>query len=201
MTLVRWERPFGGSSDIPKVIADFLCFSQSAIRSRLGWTENTNFLEQFRYTIVASQLLNEHSNLGTYHRLKSPAEAGRDIIGSLNVNFSLLGVSLTGVVAFVVAWVLHRLRSVDVRQWDSRRVVLLSLVLIASTAGFYFYVLQQCLNFVRGQAIKKASSLVTSAQRFNAAASSAVAMIQEVELASRGYRMYVYHSVRFLSSN
>ena len=172
------------------------CFLQSAFRSKLGWTESASFLEQFRYIIVASQLLNEHSNIGTYRHLGPSATTTINLNGPPNVRFSLLGVSTTGVAAFVLAWTLHGLRRVEVAQITSRRVILISVLGLAISAGFYFYVLQQGLNNVRGQVIRNASSLVESAQNFDAAASSAVALIQEVELVSRGYRMYVFRSVR-----
>ena len=178
-----------GSSDS---LADSAYFVQSAIKSRLGLAKNTSFLEQFRYTIVASQLLNEHSKLGTYRRSGFPSRTGNDAIGPGNAKFSLLGVSLTGVAAFILAWGLNRLRRVEVTQLNSRKSAFFSTVSIAVAAGFYFYVLRQYLNYVRGQAIQNASSLVASAQSFNAAASSALALIQEVELVSRGYRMYVH---------
>ena len=153
-------------------------------------------MEQFRYIIVASQLLNEHSNIGTYRHLGPSATTATHLNGPSNVQFSLLGLSITGVAAFVLAWALHGLRRVEVAQITSRQVVLISVLGLAISAGFYFYVLQQSLNNVRGQAIRNASSLVESAQNFDAAASSVVALIQEVELVSRGYRMYVLRPVR-----
>lgn len=58
----------------------------------------------------------------------------------------------------------------------------------------YYYFRHQWLQNLRIQAVESASSLTTSAQEFDAAASAGIAFIQEVELVSRGYNMYLTHS-------
>ena len=68
------------------------------------------------------------------------------------------------------------------------------LVLVAfaavATAG-YTYMRRQWLQYLRQEAIEGASALVTNLQAFEASTASALALIQEVELVSRGYRLYV----------
>jgi hypothetical protein len=46
------------------------------------------------------------------------------------------------------------------------------------------------LQTLRQQTVENASALVTNLQAFEASTSSALALIQEVELVSRGYRLY-----------
>ena len=62
----------------------------------------------------------------------------------------------------------------------------------AITLTLYFYLRRQWLHYLRIQAIENATSLTTNAQEFDAAASSGITLIQEVELVSRGYNLCVY---------
>ena len=65
------------------------------------------------------------------------------------------------------------------------------LVLAAVATAVYTYMRRQWLQYLRQEAVEGASALVTNLQAFEASTSSALALIQEVELVSRGYRLYV----------
>jgi hypothetical protein len=67
------------------------------------------------------------------------------------------------------------------------------------TAG-YTYLRMQWLQYLRQQAVDGASALVANLQAFDASTSSALALIQEVELVSRGYRLYVLVPARHASN-
>lgn len=161
------------------------------VTSKLGWADSTSFLEQFRYIIVASQLLGERPNLGAYQHSVS-FTVNNTTSETLALQLSPFGISLTGLTAFVLAWVAHWVRTLNIEDIDTRSVLLYIAILTTFTTGSYFFAQRQWLKYVRNQAIHNASTLVTSAQLFNTTASSAIALIQEVELVSRGYRMYVY---------
>lgn len=164
----------------------------TAVHSRLGWTENALFLERFRYIIVASQLLSEHSNPKTYRRQTFPAPAGD---GSpqwrKDRNFvpSRLGLSLTGATAFALAWAVRWLQSRAVVPQNPSQICLFAAAVFAITLALYYYLRRQWLHYLRIQAIDSASSLTINAQDFDAAASAGITLIQEVELVSRGYNI------------
>lgn len=163
-----------------------------AVHSRLGWTENALFLEQFRYVIVASQLLSEHTNPKTYRRQTFPAasEDGSPQWGKYGSFVpSRLGLSLTGATAFALAWSVRWLRSRAIVPYDPSQICLLASVAVAITLTLYYYFRRQCLHYLRIQAIESASSLTTNAQDFDAAVSAGITLIQEVELVSRGYNI------------
>lgn len=168
--------------------------TQTAVHSRLGWTENALFLEQFRYIIVASQLLNRHSNPTTYRRQSFPAPTGD---GSpqwkKNGGFvpSRLGLSLTGATAFLLAWSVRWLQSRTIVPYNPIQKCLFASAVVAITLTLYYVFRRQWLHNLRIQAIEGASSLTTNAQNFDAAASAGITLIQEVELVSRGYNMCV----------
>ena len=66
-------------------------------------------------------------------------------------------------------------------------------VLILVSVGFCLYTLarRQWLKYLRMQAIDSAADLISRSQTFDSATSASIALIQEVELVSRGYRLYV----------
>lgn len=182
---VQSQSPYGVS-----VIAD--PESQSAIHSRLGWTKNAHFLEQFRYIIVASQLLNDSSNSRVYQRQEVPPitntfsaqwETNRHIVPSSR------GLLITGATAFSLAWSVRwlngRLCSSYRTSWNT---LLISLALALSVV-IYYYSRRQRLHNLRVQAVNNATNLTTNAQNFDAAATAGTTLIQEVELVSRGYSM------------
>lgn len=55
---------------------------------------------------------------------------------------------------------------------------------------FYAFAKRQWLKYLRHQAVDAAVTFISNAQGFDSAASGSVVFIQEVELVSRGYRMY-----------
>jgi hypothetical protein len=97
------------------------------------------------------------------------------------------GAALTSVTAFSLVWLLHWSR----RQpgFSKGRWSLVIVVFIAMGTAVYGYMRRQWLQYLRQEAVEGASALVTNLQAFEASTSSALALIQEVELVSRGYRL------------
>ena len=164
----------------------------SALHSRLGWTGNTNFLEQFRYTIVASQLLNEHSNSKSYKRQSFPPPT-RDGSSRWDKEQSFVpswqGLSLTVATAFALAWSISWFHNRGFARYSTTTVVLFFLVFSVILTILYYYFRRQWLHYLRVTAVESASLLITSAQDFDAAVSAGITLIQEVELVSRGYNL------------
>ena len=164
---------------------------QKALNSRLGRADNTRFLEQFRYIIVASQLLSEHlyqghpGDTGPVHETESPIAAPH--LG----RFTLTGAIITAASAFGLAWVIHWARGDQNSNASSGRVIVVVILFVALAILGYAYVRRQWLQYLRQQTLTEASKFVAKAQRLDVAISASVALIQEVELVSRGYRMCV----------
>lgn len=163
--------------------------AQKAVNSRIGRADNERFLEQFRYVIVASQLLGEQGGLRA-SSMSNFATHGRTGPPDFKVaTISPVGAAITGSTAFVLVWLVH---------WSRRqpalskgRSVLVLLAFAAVATAVYTYMRRQWLQYLRQEAVQSASALVTNLQAFEASTSSALALIQEVELVSRGYRLYV----------
>ena len=166
--------------------------SQSAVNARLGRAENARFLEQFRYTIVASQLLNAEVSASHYNGsnvVQVPASVGGTSEPAQPTVVNLTGAVGTGLGAFAFAWILHWARGGQNGRPSVSRVLLALALLAVLASTFYAYVRRQWLQYLRNQAVDAAAEFVAKSQAFDAAASAAINLIQEVELVSRGYRM------------
>ena len=166
--------------------------TKSAIQGRLDWTKNANFLEQFRYIIVASQLLNEHSKPATYKRQSPPPPQGDWPLKFEQENgfkLSPVGLAVTGATAIALAYFIKRLQGVKISQYSITTIGIVASLIVLISTTLYYYARRQWLHYLRTRSMENATSLTTNAQNFDAAASAAFTLIQEVELVSRGYNM------------
>ena len=164
---------------------------QHALVSGLGRNDNAHFLEQFRYTIIASQLLNERTNsvYNAVNAVREPTSGSGDPEETHQFRYTLTGICCTAGVAFATAWSAHMARGFA-RSYSSNLASYMLYLILAIIFSALFIILRlQWLLHIRNDAISAASSLVTNAQSFDATASTAITLIQEVELVSRGYRM------------
>ncbi|KAF2806924.1 uncharacterized protein BDZ99DRAFT_393810 [Mytilinidion resinicola] len=162
-----------------------------AVNSRLGRADNQRFIEHFRYLIVASQLLSEHTGQSSFRTVAIPnfgpdkqSQAPNFKVGSI----SLTGAVVTGATAFLLVWLLHWSRSRS-SGFSKGRLLLVFLVFAVVATICYAYMRRHWLQYLRQQAVDGASNLITNLQAFDASTASALALIQEVELVSRGYRL------------
>lgn len=166
--------------------------TKSAIHGRLGWTKNLNFLEQFRYIIVASQLLNEHIKPFTYKRQAVPPPGGEWPLKSEQehgLKLSPVGLSITGATAIGLAYFIKRLQGVKISDYSVATLGIITVLSILLIVVLYYYARRQWLHYLRLRSMENATSLTSNAQNFDAAATAAFTLIQEVELVSRGYNM------------
>ena len=137
--------------------------------------------------IVASQLLNEYPDLGSLHTTQiydQPFDRS-DLTPNASININ--GVAVTAGVAFFLVLLLNWARGS--RLSKSRILLALTCAAIAGVL-FYTYLRRQWLQYLRHQAVDAASSLTTNARGFDVTTSAALSLIQEVELVSKGYRLY-----------
>ncbi|EON96922.1 putative proliferating cell nuclear antigen protein [Phaeoacremonium minimum UCRPA7] len=161
-----------------------------AVATKLDRADNSKFLEQFRYTIVASQLLSGDSVLGQ-HRLLAQSNGNTSVADHEPSIPTEAGLLLTAAGALILAWVISWLCGGGYSHLTKKRVVFFVGLVVVVAVLSHTYVRQQWLRYVREQAVAEMSSFVTKSQDFDSAASAAVALIQEVELVSRGYRISV----------
>lgn len=166
------------------------CNAQKAVNSRLGRADNERFLEHFRYLIVASQLLGDQGGMRTAALPNSAADGHAAPLEFKVATINPAGATLTAGTAFLLVWMVHwsRRRS----GFSKGRLIIVLVVFAAVATTVYGYTRRQWLQYLRREAVDGASALVTNLQAFEASTSSALALIQEVELVSRGYRLYVF---------
>lgn len=169
--------------------------------ARLSQGENTGFLERFRYILIASQLLNETINVSHYNRkaehMAAPSEDDSDSTAFFGPRFAKArfwaGNSFCiGVVTVLVGWVLRWGEENPGAVSKGRAALAL---LGTSIVGIFLFThaRRRWLRTLRGRAIELANQYVESSQNFDILVSDAVTFIQEVELVSRGYRLYVQY--------
>lgn len=161
------------------------------LNSTIGRADNARFLEHFRYIIVASQLLNEYLDQGSLPpTLPSHGSDGAsDTDGLPSVSTSLYGAAITAAVAFVLVYLIHWARNGRDGFASKSRVILVLLAFIVVAFIGYAYVRRQWLKFLRRHAVTEVTTLTANWQAFEVSASSALSLIQEVELVSKGYRL------------
>ena len=161
------------------------------LNSTLGRADNARFLEHFRYIIVASQLLNEYLDQGSLPpTIPSHGSDGASETDSLpSVSTSLYGAAVTAIVAFALVYLIHWARNGRNGVPSKSRVALVLMVFLVVAFVGYAYVRRQWLKFLRRHAVTEITSLTANWQAFEVSASSALSLIQEVELVSKGYRL------------
>jgi hypothetical protein len=165
---------------------------QELLSSRLGKADDTRFLEQFRYIIIASQLLDDQANSLHYSSASALQQDG--ISKSLDyVAFTNRGAALTAFGAFAFVWFLHWARGGPQPPINIFRVSVLIISLALLSLFCYLYLRKQWLRYLRSQAVESASQIVLVSQALNYSTSTGISLTQEVELVSRGYRLYVHN--------
>jgi hypothetical protein len=178
---------YGGYAPQPGASANLS--AQKAVNLRIGRADNERFLEHFRYLIVASQLLGGQDGLRTASLPNFAAHGAPSPQEFKVATISPTGAALSASTAFLLVWLIHWSR----RQpgFSKSRSLLVLAVFAAVATAVYTYTRRQWLQYLRQEAVEGASAVVANLQAFEASTSSALALIQEVELVSRGYRLYV----------
>lgn len=89
--------------------------------------------------------------------------------------------------AFITAWV----AAGGYESLTKRRLIFIAFVLAGGTLWAPVYFKRQWLKFRMDQVLSEGSGFVSTSQALDSATGAAMSLIQEVELVSRGYRMYV----------
>ncbi|RGP76346.1 proliferating cell nuclear antigen [Fusarium sporotrichioides] len=155
----------------------------AAVAASIDRADNAKFLEQFRYTIIASQLLSGHSGLG-----QSQIGSGGPIPSSNNQDsiLSTEGIIASVLAALAVAVVLSWVLGSGV---SKKRVIFLLLLCAAAALLGQVHMKRQWLRYRRSQSLSEITSFVEHSHNFDSATGAALSLIQEVELVSRGYRL------------
>lgn len=145
---------------------------------------NEEFLERFRYLIVASQLLSNDPKPRRQRQNEQTIDPPP---------FSIKGALITAGLSFSLAWFLHTLRR---RQrghipFPLSQLLTYALVLLGGCIIFIYFARRQYLEFVRQSAGSVLGNLVLNSHHIDNTANEGLRFAQEVEVVSRGYEMQV----------
>ena len=96
---------------------------------------------------------------------------------------------VTASTAFALVWLIHWSRDGRTNSFHKGRISFVIATFILVGTVLYAYARRQWLLYLRQQAVKAASTVVTNLQAFNSSSSAGLLLIQEVELVARGYRL------------
>lgn len=181
-------------ADILKVIAaglmSYVRGQKKAVTARIDRADNQKFIEQFRYTIVASQLLSGQSVAGLNHFYRNQdASVDTSTKGNDVILPNSTGLIATAAGALVVALGIRWLCLGGYTRLTKSGVLITVVVAVAVGLVAHFYIRKQWLRYVRNKALAEVATFVAKSQDWDSATSAALSLIQEVELVSRGYRL------------
>ncbi|KAF4581147.1 proliferating cell nuclear antigen [Ophiocordyceps camponoti-floridani] len=157
----------------------------AALTASIHDSDHAKFLEQFRYTIIASQLLSGHSTSSHRSGPAVPTLDDRDqpLLSTEGVVVPVLG-------ALAVAAFLNWLRgSGALSTMNRKRVALVVAALALSAFLSRAHMRRQWLRYRRDQTLSEMTALVINSRDFDSATEATLSLVQEVELVSRGYRI------------
>lgn len=154
--------------------------------------ENDRFLERYRYLIIASQLLVEQSRPAPQRRNRSFTETHSDTATHHKPDFhnlTLNGALITAAASFVVAWGFHAVRSSTADSILSQlvRVCMMTILVYALFVGLRSYTWRNRSQNLRRGVIEAVSTLVAESHVFDNVTSTALTLMQEIEVVARGY--------------
>ncbi|KAG6045617.1 hypothetical protein E4U39_002133 [Claviceps sp. Clav50 group G5] len=190
-TRFRSKPPSALRTDVSRTTTTFRIIRRNcsaAVVASIGRADNSKFLEQFRYTIIASQLLSGTSILG--HRPAAPSissdaatcEAQQSVLSTQGLLASILGALA---IAVILSWVLGNGSTYITR----KRLACFVALLAAATFMGQIYMRRQWLRYRREQSLTEIGSFVSNSNDFDSASEATLSLVQEVELVSRGYRI------------
>lgn len=154
---------------------------------RVSTSENERFLDQFRYSIIASHLLVQEAKPSSATNLSHQLRDEQTWRHCTNYPFSVHGAAFITTISFLTAWLFHwvTVRSA-ILPWNIGIIV--GLMVIAAI-GIYAYARKKALQRSRQRAVNGLTDLITRSHALDSAARSALNLIQEIEIVSRGYEM------------
>ena len=166
------------------------CLPQAAINAHVSTPAHDEILDKFRYSIIASQLLTyEAKSLAENEAARSLGDRALQQ-NHANNSFSIWGAAVSTTIAFLTAWTLHWARVLYLKpatHWLTLCGILALLVVVIVV--IYRYARRKSSQTVRRAAVEALSDLIAQSKALDSVGRSAVGLIQEVEIVSRGYEM------------
>lgn len=154
------------------------------------------FLEEFRYLIVASQLLNDRDKRlsAKSQSLPLPLHVKQEELFEQEgptSQVTLVGVLFTICIDLVFVTLLRRTILSEWSEWSALQLVSNITVLGFGLLVTHLAIRNEKLRSIRGEAKNIAPTFLRSLHEADMLINTSITTIQEVELVSRGYNMYI----------
>jgi Mysoin-binding motif of peroxisomes len=172
-----------------RAVADTLWVIQDAVSSTIQRKDNEQFLDTFRYSIITSNLLHEHTGtstlrLGSVHRKDSGLPESDDV-----ANWTLDGAVVAITIPAAASWMLKWSLSASSIWIALLRLGLLCVLLYLTKELLDAHSRRQRLYYLRQEVVKGINVAVINLDAFDKSSAAAITLIQEVEAVSRGYHL------------
>lgn len=173
-----------------------LIMAQRAFRSALGYPNPENYLEHFRYIIIASQLLLDSASGGARKQnVKTTSALESYVLSAKATPAGAAGAVLTAVALSLVT---QELVGRESWTWSDGPIIFMYLALAFAMPGCWIAASQNWLSRLQSEALRAVEGLVTHYQTSINVTTSVLEMIQEVELVAREQQMQVDDFLRHL---
>jgi hypothetical protein len=159
-----------------------------AVATKIDGADNAKFLEQFRYIIITSQLLNGHTTV-PHQSIRAAGEDDDVSNGFDPAVATFLGALISFAGALGLALFASWIQKGGYAYMTAGRLITALAVWFVAGILARAYIRQQWLRYLRQQSVAEVTNFVARSQDFDSATSAAIVLIQEVELVSRGYRI------------
>ncbi|KAL9050645.1 MAG: hypothetical protein Q9162_006504 [Coniocarpon cinnabarinum] len=157
------------------------------VNATLGANDNEGFLEQFRYQIIASQLLSDDA--GTVAS-PSPSHDYKVVIAPVpDVAATTTGACLAAFVAFTLALSWRWAREGASATAGYHRLMTATLYTLICLGCIWIYTTRRSILSWRHNVLESTLAFTTNLQSLNSSSTSVIAAVQEMELLSRGYKL------------
>ncbi len=151
---------------------------------------SNHFLEQFRYPIVASSLLSHEAKVPVETASSDTLEQQEASQYSMNKPVSVRGAAVTLGISFFTAWILYWVEtqaSAFTKYW--LKICIFSTLMLGLAIGIFRHARRKISLQIRHGPVRAISDLVTACHALDQVIRSALNLIQEAEIVSRGYAM------------
>ncbi|QUC18342.1 uncharacterized protein UV8b_02583 [Ustilaginoidea virens] len=190
-TRFRGKPPATSQTGVPKPSTTLQAIRRScsaAVVASIDRSDNAKFLEQFRYTIIASQLLSGTSIFGyrpLASHMPSVAHAHEKHQSLLSTEGVVASILVALAIAVILSWFLGNGPSHVTR----KRLAFLLIILAAASLLGQIHIRRRWLRYRRDQSLSEIALFVSNSNNLDSATDATLSLVQEVELVSRGYRV------------
>ncbi|KAF2675214.1 hypothetical protein BT63DRAFT_436159 [Microthyrium microscopicum] len=161
-----------------------------AVTSKLSHKENEKFLEHFRYTLIASNLLSEQTGRAPFRpafiQTPNDTQGSHELeLPGWTIDGAMCAVGIPAIFSGLMRWTFT---TASIAVILGRLIVVVVFLMLAGSV-VAAQLRRQKLQSLRQKTVRSANISAANFQALDQSSNAALTMVREVELISRGYRL------------